>query len=143
MMIRKSIIISALVSFACSSALFADSWTYTRFNIRNMNIERQHGLLSVSMDIDPAKYDMGIEKQMILQPVVKSKEGNDSTVFPCIILAGRNSYFSTERKGDFGGVLLRAGSGNSFHYTAAVDWQPWMEESGLALRSRVEIGRAS
>lgn len=103
-----------------------------------MNIERQHGLLSVSMDIDPAKYDMGIEKQMILQPVVKSKEGNDSTVFPCIILAGRNSYFSTERKGDFGGVLLRAGSGNSFHYTAAVDWQPWMEESGLALRSRVE-----
>ena len=133
----KAILLTAVAVVASLLNFNATAWTSAKYHIDAMNVAREHGLLKVNMNINPAQYHMSTDKQMYLVPVVKSLTSNDSVILPAVVVAGRNSYYNTERAGKLDGTLLRAGKGEPFNYTASAEWQPWMEYSEMELQSGV------
>lgn len=133
----KSVLFTALAVVASVVNFNASAWTSSKYHIDYMNVAREHGLIKVDMNVNPAEYRMSTDKQMFIVPVVKSLTSNDSIILPSIVVAGRNSYYSTERAGNLNGTLLRSGKGDVFNYSASAEWQPWMEYSELQLQSGV------
>ncbi|MCM1005710.1 MAG: hypothetical protein NC548_50065 [Lachnospiraceae bacterium] len=133
----KAYLLTAIAVVASLLNFNATAWTSSKYHIDYMNVAREHGLLKVDMNVNPAQYRMGTDKQMHIVPVVKSLTTNDSIILPAIVVAGRNSYYNTERAGNLNGTLLRSGKGKTFNYAATAEWQPWMEYSELELQSGV------
>ncbi|MCM1319166.1 MAG: DUF3868 domain-containing protein [Muribaculaceae bacterium] len=133
----KTFILAAVAVVASLFNFNATAWTSSKYHIDYMNVTREHGLLKVDMNVNPSQYRMSTDKQMYLVPVLKSLTSNDSIILPSVVVAGRNSYYNTERAGKLNGTLLRAGKGDTFNYSASAEWQPWMEYSELKLESGV------
>lgn len=134
----KTYILTAFAVVASFFSFNAAAWTSAKYHIEQMQITREHGLLKVNMTLNPAQYHIGTDKQMLIVPVVRSLTSNDSVVLPAVVVAGRNSYYYTEREGlPTAGTLLRSGKGKAFAYSNAIEWQPWMEYSEVQLQSSV------
>lgn len=114
----------------------AGAWTSEKYHIDQAQVAREHGLIKIDMKVRPSQYRMNYNKQLEIVPVLKSLSSNDSICFPKIIVAGRNSYYYTERSGDiFPATLLKAGS-DDFLYKTSTEWADWMEYSRLDLQAR-------
>ena len=126
----------ALATLASAISFDAVAWTSSIYHISDMTVECRHDRLTVDMKVDPKEYRMNYNRQIEVIPVLKSKQGNDSVVFPSFVIAGRNAYYNSERAELYDGTLMRAGHGEVLEYSQTVDWEPWMEYSRLDLQTR-------
>lgn len=126
-----------LTALAVAAAfLNAAAWNSSKYNLQELELKVEHGLVKLAMTVDPAKYRVSYNQQMELTPVLRQVGGNDSIVFPTVVVAGRNAYYNTEREGKFAGTLLRARTGKPLQYTAETEWQDWMTNSRLDLLAK-------
>lgn len=104
------------------------------YHITGINIGQEHGLLKVSMTVNPKDYRLSYNQQLEVIPVLKAIESSDSIALPSFIVAGRNAYYNTERAENFDGALLRSGHGDAYSYSASTEWLPWMDHSRIELQ---------
>lgn len=129
-----------IVSLALMASMFsanAESWKSDKYSIDRMQVQREHGLVKVTMTIEPSRYHLGTNKRITIVPVLKSLETDDSVAMQPVVIAGRNSFYSAQRAGLPTDQLLRSGSGDAVSYEAQTEWADWMEHSQLDLTSCV------
>lgn len=117
-----------------AGSLTAAAWTSEKYQIENMSVEVEHGLVKVRMRVEPKGYRLSLNRTMTVAPVLKSVESNDSIVLPSFRIAGRNAYYAAVREGKEEN-LMRSGAGDTLDYAAMAEWEPWMEHSRLELQA--------
>lgn len=130
-------IFSILAALASIFAVDAAAWKSSKYQIDDLRVSREHGLLKVDMNVSPKTMHIGLEKQVVITPVIKSLSSADSIVLPSVAIAGRNSYYNSMRDKNYNGSLLRAGKDKAFDYAFSTEWLPWMEHSRLDLQCSV------
>lgn len=93
-------------------------------------------LLKMSLS---AAENPGRDREVILTPVLRAIESDDSLVMPTVVVAGRNQYYSHLRNHDLPADvrLVEAGSKTEVELTFNAPWQEWMDYSKLDLRREV------
>ncbi len=105
------------------------------YHVFGININQEHGLLKVSMTVNPKDYRLSYNQQLEVVPVLKSLDSNDSIALPSFIVAGRNAYYNTERAEKFDGALLRSGHGEAYTYSTSSEWLGWMDHSRMEFQT--------
>ncbi|MCM1369584.1 MAG: DUF3868 domain-containing protein [Candidatus Amulumruptor caecigallinarius] len=115
----------------------AFAWDSPRYGISGLEVKVEHGLVNLNMQLNPKNFHVKYNQNVEITPVLKSVEGNDSVVFPSVIVAGRNSYYTIQREEAYKDFLLRSGSGKMLNYKQSCEWRNWMERSRLELQEKV------
>lgn len=118
---------------AIAFSLNASAWESSIYNISDLDLRVEHGLVNLRMQLHPRKFHVKYNQQTEIVPVLKSLESQDSIVLPSVIVAGRNAFYTTERDEKFRDVLVRSNT-KSITYTAQTEWQEWMTHSKLELQ---------
>ncbi len=125
-----AIIGAALLSASAAAAVYEPAITAMDM----ARSEQGKETLYVSYTLDRASWKVPSNTEVIITPVVRF--ANDSVELQPVILAGRAAYIAHKRNGDLpkDADLLRA-TGDAITRTAAIDWQPAMEQSTLTFRT--------
>lgn len=92
-------------------------------------------VLTLRYTIDPARFNLGTNRELTITPVVYSDDSTRTAAMPAVIVAGRTRYLRyvrSPRKLPAGAVLLRSGHDKPYTYTAAIDFEPWESHSTVA-----------
>lgn len=104
----------------------------------NVNVDEQRREVTVGIMLDVARFRVGSEREIILTPVLESREGGDSIVLDNIIVAGRNRWFHYLRDNMLEGDdvrIYRAGTGRMAKIEDKFPLEPWMGKSELVMRA--------
>lgn len=103
--------------------------------VTDLKVSKSDGTLYISMNLDPAYLKLKRNQELVLTPVLVTKEKQQA--FPKITIAGRNRYYShlrndkmtqEELKG-----LYRSKEKEVIKYNASVPYADWMESSELVM----------
>ncbi|MDE6085622.1 MAG: hypothetical protein K2G40_04390, partial [Muribaculaceae bacterium] len=103
----------------------------------NARVERTPTSLVLTMDVNPAAFDLKSDRQVWLRPAVVG--GADTLWFNPVIVAGRIRYIQNLRHNALpeNTIQLHAGSPETYAYQAIVPYQEWMERCDLVLTGLV------
>lgn len=102
-----------------------------RLGISDMAVFRSAGLLTVNFRINPRDYKLRSSDRVVLTPAIVS--GGDTVRLAPVVVAGRRAWYYQTRKGNDDGALLRAGNDVQPSYAESTPYQPWMENSTVAM----------
>lgn len=95
-----------------------------------------NGKLHLDMTLHFDSLQLHSNRRIVYTPVLTAVDSGCQIAFTPVMINGRRQHISYERnKGDFEGYELRRydGKAQSLDYTAAVDYQPWMDYATLWL----------
>lgn len=101
----------------------------------SVSVDTNDSLVTLRMKVDPALYNLGRDRELIVRPVIYNSDSTMCAEMPAFVIAGRDRYMRYVRepqKLTQGTVLARAGHDKQITYTAATEYQPWMEVSTLS-----------
>lgn len=126
---------SAAIALTLSAAGSAFPWPERSFT--NASVERTPTSLVLTMDIHPSAFNLKPNHQAWLRPAIVAQ--GDTLWLNPVIVAGRTRYFQDLRHGTVpaDGVLLRAGSPDSYAYQAIRPYESWMDLCDLVLTGTV------
>lgn len=107
---------------------------YTRLHLSDVEVSLSEGnhAVNVTMTVNPKDWKLGLNRYVVLTPVIRSASSSESVSLTPVTVAGRNMYYSLMRdENPNGGYLLRAGHGKPLSYTATVPMESWMELSDV------------
>lgn len=124
----KKIFLATAVA-AIAPAAFADMPVID--GVEKLTSARVDSAYVMMMDINTGAIKPGRDREILLTPVLRSSDGNDSIVMPGILVAGHNRYFSHLRNNNLpaGEMMLRGGSGEVYAYRFTTSWKQWMDHS--------------
>lgn len=90
----------------------------------------------LKLQLDARSERPGRDRELIITPVLRAIDSNDSLVMNTVRIAGRNRYYTHLRMNDLpaGEQLVEAGSRNNADITVTLPWEPWMDHSILELK---------
>lgn len=102
-------------------------------DISSYDISRIDDDLLLTMTISTDK-GMKSDREVLVTPVLRSLNSNDSVALTPVIIAGRSRYFTNLRHGLIDNTTLyKASQGLSISYSDTVNFLPWMEYSHIDL----------
>ena len=127
---KQHIFTAALCAMASLWASAADVSFNGAENLTSGRVEQNYVL---SMNINPAAMHPGRDREIIITPVLRALEGNDSIIMPTVRVSGRNRYYSHLRNNDLPAAerMIEAGSKEPVGYRFETPWQRWMNRSEL------------
>lgn len=135
MQLKSVITATALAVSTLASAHDIPSLAITDLSVAP---DRQ-GVVTVRMNVNPRDYALGRDREVVLTPVIYNSDSTAAVAMPAVVIVGRDRFIRYQRRPETlpaGTVVLRAGKDAPYAYTAAADWQPWMEVSTVALDAR-------
>lgn len=136
MSVLKYILSAAILAGTVS----AGAHTLPSLAVTDLSVSRtDNNTLVLTMNVQPEQYNLGINRELSLVPVVYNADSTRSAVMPEVILAGRARYIRYRRDGESlpaGATLLQSGRGDVFTYTAAIPFEDWMVRSTVAIDCR-------
>lgn len=95
----------------------------------------------LSFRFNPSSYDIKKESELIIEPVVKSRDMPEVETLPVVMVAGKNRELRYRRGlkslAD-GAVLYSAGESNPVNYDVTVPYEKWMDNCTLSLNISVK-----
>ena len=94
--------------------------------------------LGVEFNLAPGLYRLASENSLTLTPVLRANSGADSLELAPVVLAGRVRNIRLQRSPKSlpeGATLLRAGQTADCHYQQTLQWQSWMNDATLSIRT--------
>lgn len=127
----------AIITCFSSIGLYAASSGSTP-EVAEMETGRDGSRFFFNMTVNPKEIDRAVNNRVELVPVIVSADSAYSVELPPVTVAGRNMYYSTLRNGtpDQVSHLYRAGSDSPVEYKKWVDYQDWMENCSVDIRTR-------
>lgn len=103
--------------------------------VTNLKVSKTDNTLYISMNVDPVNLKLKGNQELVITPILLGEENNQ--VLPCIIIAGRNRYYSHLRnnkmsKEEFRS-LYRSKDKEVIRYQTSVAYADWMERSELVM----------
>lgn len=130
---------SIIATFAAIGSLTAGAHEVSSLAINSLNVDADTaGVMTLRYSVDPKAYNLSTNSQLTLTPVIYNNDSTISAEMPSIIIAGRNRYLRYQRTPQQlpdGVTLLRSGSDDTYNYTAAVDFEPWMKLSTVGINA--------
>lgn len=128
-------ILAAAAAMGITAAAAAHEMSSLAISDLTVSVQ-DNALVSLKMDINPAQYNFGRNRELTLQPVIYNADSTSSATLPPIVIAGHDRYLRYVRepgKLPHGAILLRAGRDKTITYSAATEFQPWMQVSTIAM----------
>lgn len=118
-------IIASVLTAAAS--LLGSAQTYNAAGIGEPAVDHSDSkTLKVTYSVNPSEVKLGLNRRMVVTPVLTNAGRTDSVMLTPYIIAGRNQYYYTLRGKESEGHLYRSGDKNVDTVTESVAWQDWM-----------------
>lgn len=130
---NKIFIRSMMAAVLLMAAMTAFAVNPDKLGLHSLVVTPGDEKIGVEFSFNPSEWKLPLNKHVKIVPVLRSKSGNDSVVFPSLRIAGKNSYYYALRDNN-ADRLYRAGKGAAETYFASAPFEKWMEESELDFR---------
>ena len=131
--IKKTILAAAIATVP----FVAGAHDVPSIHMSGMSVSRTaDGMLALTMDVNPAAFDMSRNREVLMTPVVYNADSTKTATYPPFIIAGHNRYYRYVRDGrklPDGASFYRARHDGGFTYTALIPFEDWMEVSTVAI----------
>lgn len=110
-----------------ASSLLAPAQTYNAAGLGEPAVDHSDNkTLKVTYQVNPSEVKLGLNRRMVVTPMLTNAERTDSVILAPYIIAGRNQYYYTLRGKENIGRLYRSGDKTIDTLTETVAWQDWM-----------------
>lgn len=141
-MIKK---IFTFLSLYAMTTVMAAAHDIDMLSVKNLSVERSDNSIHLVLTLVASEMKLNTNTEIKLTPVIYScaDSAMHNTVFPSVIVAGRNRYISNLRDGNatqriIGGAnFYRAGQKEQIDYIASVPYEDWMEVSDIDINTIV------
>ena len=132
----KKLLSTVLVALIALSAFASNP--IDNIKIDNIGVSRKDGNIDLRMKIDLADVALKSTHEIIVTPVIRSAETDDSITFDPFIVSGRNLWYIHERRNNLDMPYYRSGSKTVIDYTSSAQDFPWIDNSKVILTARAQ-----
>lgn len=138
-----------LIGMVCAGfiSLHAQNTYNGTITFGQQQVSRKGGKVTVDMKLNLSNVRLGGQQMILLTPVLQSKEGTESYVFPPAVVAGAKRYKVLKRSVDFGTAQFqqdpmmiekrRNGKQQVLDFRLEAPYKSWMHNAQLTFKEQV------